>query len=708
MADIAVQRGTAAVPNTGGTTSPGVTFGSLASTLVRCANNRAQSGGRDDLNAGNLEIDDISSGVRLTATDTITIDRQSGGQTSNMRVAWESWEYTGDPGGAYEFIVRSRDTVTLASVTSATATLTTTPTDIDNCIPFITGVRSAEAADDADACCAIAWLSSTATLNVARGGNHGTTVVEVTTVEFTGSAWQVAHGRVESAADTGTVTLVDAADGTTAGGGDISDWSTAAIFGYFRGNDRNGVDDSISDTSCVYTPDTLTTAVDWTFNANHADAGTSQNGQHMLHVLRCADMSVTRVNNTSSIAGANNVTVSGLTTLGESGAIVRRSSSGGGTAYGRGWVNWRLTSTTNCELWVHRSGNTVNSEIQVLDFSSMTDAGSPQNIDANAIDSGLALYQPSVASGPALSIDASAIDVAVTLHQPAFASGPALSIEALTLASTVALYEPTLTQPVVIDLGSIGASGSLGAPTVANGPALSIEALALGAGNATYQPSLTLGPAANLDLEAIGSGASLPSPSLELGPALNLQLQSASSALSLYAPTVESLVVAYGCRVGSIGNYPAARAVGGTHHQAARASCGGLYTGCRISGGSHRAQSAVRGGATYQAARCRMITAMASYTAGESVGSRVTFEYRNADGTYTAADPSAVTVTLRKQGSKRTEDLSASVTAVGSGVYTVSVPTSERGAGTFTLKWYGSGIGPASEEAARETTFTVN
>ncbi len=707
MADIAVQRGTVAVPNTGATTSPGTTFGSLSSTLVRCANNRAQSGGRDDLNAGNLEIDDISAGVRLTATNTITVDRQSGGQASNMRVAWESWEYTGSPGGAYEFIVRSRDTVTLASVTSATATLTTTPTDIDACIPFITGARSAETADDADACCAIAWLSGANTLNVARGGNHGTTVVEVTTVEFTGSAWQVAHGRVESAADTGTVTLVDAADGTTAGGGDISDWSTAAIFGYFRGNDRNGVDDSISDTSCVYTPDTLTTAVDWTHNANHADAGTSQNGQHMLHVLRCADMSVTRVTNTSRVAGVNNVTVSGLTTLAESGAIVRRTSSGGGTAYGRGWVNWRLTSTTNCELWVHRSGNTVNTDVQVIDFSGLVDSGSPQNIDGEAIAAGNKLEQPAVTNGPALGIDLGSASVGAELFQPAITNGPAINVGLDPVAVGAELFEPALEQPAFIDLATLGSGLTVSNPAVTLGPALSLELGTVASASTLSEPAITNGPALALELAALGSASSALAPALTLGPALAMQVGDLGPAVSFFAPSLAVDVVAYGARVLNGHTCSFSRVAGGSLFRAARVRQGEVFTGCRVTGRHHK-QTRVEGGATYQAGRCRIIIVMASYVLGESVGSRVTFEYRNADGTYTAANPSEVVVTLRKAGISRTEDVSSTVTAIGGGVYSVSVPTLSRGAGTYTLKWYGSGLGPASEEAAMETTFTVN
>lgn len=374
--DLSIQRGQADIGTAGGTAAPATTFGDLSSVVVFSANNRMSHGGPPS-SGSNMEGDDMSGGVRLTAVDTIAFTRQPASNAAAMRFAWESWEYVGNPGGAYEFIVRSRNTVALSG-TSGTATLDSTPTDIDRCIPFITGNSTSDGSDDWDAACSIAWLSGANTLNVARGGTTGTTTVEVTTVEFTGSAWDVKHGRVESPADSGTITLVDAADGETAGGGDVGDWANALIFGYFRGNNLNGVDDAISDTSAVYDPGANTTTVAWQFNGNHADAGTAQDGQHFVHVLACADMAVTRINNTGNGAGANNVDISaaGLSALGESGCVVRRHSSGGGTAYGRGWVNWRLTSTTNCELWVHRSGNTIRTVIQTADFAGMVDAGS--------------------------------------------------------------------------------------------------------------------------------------------------------------------------------------------------------------------------------------------------------------------------------------------------------------------------------------------
>ncbi len=382
MADIEIQRGVIVCPLAGTTASPGTDFGSLTSAFVLNSNNRRTHGGPDDEDSGNQEGDDMSGALELTAVDTITVTRESASTNEDMRFAWESWEYVGASGGANEFIVRGRAVVTLDGVSTNTATISGI-TDIDNCVPFITGIRTTGTNDDGDSLTAIAWLSGTDTLNIKRGGTENTVVVYVTVVEFTGSNWQIAHGRQEGdTTDSGTITLVDAADGTTSGGGDIQDWSTALIHHQYVANQQNGTDDSLSDNSCLYEPGSSTTEVDYTHDANHVDsAAAGSREEHFMHVIRHADMVVTRFSNSSSnVLTDIDITSAGLTDLTAAVVEVSRTSSGTGTAYGRGWVNPRLTSLTNLELWIHRSGNTVATRMQVADLSAIA-SSSDQSVD---------------------------------------------------------------------------------------------------------------------------------------------------------------------------------------------------------------------------------------------------------------------------------------------------------------------------------------
>lgn len=394
--DVFVQRGIIDVPVAGTTVAPDIDFNSLSSTFAFLTNNRAMSAGPSSA-TGNQEIDDLSARLRVTAIDTLAFDRVAGSTTDTLRCAWESWEYVGPSGGANEFIIRDRVTVTLAASNSDTTTVSGI-VNINRCIPFITGISSTETTDSADAATAIAWLSGSDVLNIRRGGTAGTTIVEITVVEFTGSNWFVTHGRLQSVADTGTITLVDAADGVTVGGGDVQDFGATAIFHQWRANDQNGVDDAISDTSATYVPGSNTTSVDFSFDPNHVDSAVGAAiAEHFVHCLTHAAMAVFRpATVTDSSEGAFNVDIStaNLAVLDAASVIVSSRSSGTGTAYGRGWRNARLTSLTNCELWVHRSGNTVATEIQILDLSAIqTDAGQEQQLngaaDAEAGASGL-------------------------------------------------------------------------------------------------------------------------------------------------------------------------------------------------------------------------------------------------------------------------------------------------------------------------------
>ena len=135
----------------------------------------------------------------------------------------------------------------------------------DQCIPVITGILHPGNNDSADALTATAYLSDATTLEVRRGGGTTATgTVYVTIVEFTGSNWDVKHGReIDNPADSGTVTLVDDSDGVTAGGGDVGNWSNAMIYGQYSANQLSNIDDSISDTSSSSGPAERATQTTW-------------------------------------------------------------------------------------------------------------------------------------------------------------------------------------------------------------------------------------------------------------------------------------------------------------------------------------------------------------------------------------------------------------------------------------------------------------
>lgn len=372
--DIKTQRGIADVGNSGGThTSPAnfEEFDSMTSAFVLNSNNRHMSSGFTS-SAANMEVDDISGAIALTGTDTINFYRDSGSNSATTRFHWESWEYVGAPGGDNEFIVRGRYQITINAGTRTGTDTVTACSDRDKCIPFITGIMNSDSSDDADEATALAWMSADNTVSVERGGNTDVTTVYGVVVEFTGSNWSVGHGRTgDVTGDTGTIDLFEESVGTSGGIGptlttyNVGDWSNAIIFHQFKADDTSN-NQAIADTSAVYIPGGRPNEVDWSFQSDHD----GNDNQHMVHILENANMTVTRFSSTGSAEGDNNISISsaGIADLSNAAVVGSSNSSGGGTAYGRGWKGYYFTSLGNVSAWAHRSGNTIDTRIQVIDF----------------------------------------------------------------------------------------------------------------------------------------------------------------------------------------------------------------------------------------------------------------------------------------------------------------------------------------------------
>lgn len=384
MAEIKVQQIYVSAVTSSTTLSAPTDFdavGSLDNAFIMMASNTRAG---VPTSTGNTEGNDFGVNVRFTATDGIAIDREASALAADIR--FYIVEYTGASGGDNEFLVRHRATLTpTAGTTPDTLTLSTTPTNVDDCIPFYSA--STSLGTDGWQCmtCAM-WLSGTNTLNYHRGGFGGTTSIQVEVVEFTGSNWSVGHGDSGTVtADTGTITLNTDSTGTGGSTFDVTDWNTAFIWHAFKADHNNDTNDAIADNSVEYDPTSAsTTQVDWYFHSDH-DAISNR---HLIHVLKHADLNVTRYSNSSNTAGETtiDITSAGLTDLGTAAVIGSSSSSGAGTAYARGMRNYYLNSLTQAAHWCGRSGNTMGHRLEVLDFEGIVSSAT-QVSGADAIDS---------------------------------------------------------------------------------------------------------------------------------------------------------------------------------------------------------------------------------------------------------------------------------------------------------------------------------
>lgn len=374
------------VARSGGTNTSFTPVSSLNNAFILANNNRKVSAGVNG-SSSNYNGDDMAGGRQLTATNTLTYYREGSSINSNTRFNSSIWEYVGTPGGVNEMIVRGRYAVTLNGGTNSTTQALTGITNANDCIPFITGIMNNATSQDADSGIAIAYLENATTLRVQKGSNANNVTVYITVVEFTGSNWTVLHGDSgNSSGDTGTITLRNNSDGTGTAT-NVSNWNEAVIFGHHRGdNTTSGANDALADNWPVMDPGSNNQRVDWTFNSNHDSNGTNR---HFVHVLNHADLSVTRYQNTSSSANETTINISsaGLSNLNQSLIVGSSNTSGGGQAYGRGWRNYYLNSTTQAAHWSHRSGNTMSHEIQIVDLSAINSVPpTPEiNIVGNAI-----------------------------------------------------------------------------------------------------------------------------------------------------------------------------------------------------------------------------------------------------------------------------------------------------------------------------------
>ena len=402
--DLKIQRGVTSVNANGDTTTLATPVSDISRAFLRINNSRHTSAG-DQASGSNHEGDDLSLAGYLSDVDQITWIRSATLPGRDATAYWEVVEYVGDPGGDNEFIVRDR------SLVDMTATLLTDETisgvvDPDRCIPYITGTTTADTADGANGTAMVAYLTSATNLRVEVGESDSfAKSCHVTTVEFVGSNWSVGHGRVTGqTADTGTISLVSGADGVSGTSFDVGDWATAEISSW--GHKGDGVNQAIADNWARLIPGASTTTVSWFMHSNHD--GTDDD--HVVHVLKHPDLFVSRTTLTHNAAGEAYADVSGagFTDLALSSVLITGSSSGSGTAYGRGWRSIRLQTLTDAQTFCHRSGNTCSWSVQAINYDGIQSAGAPgESYDTSGSISGGGSIAGSASGGRGRSVTVS-------------------------------------------------------------------------------------------------------------------------------------------------------------------------------------------------------------------------------------------------------------------------------------------------------------
>jgi len=374
--DISIQHIQDDVPNNGKSNTDFVPVSNLNRAFVIPTNNRKTHGGIIE-STSNMDADDMSGATRLASTSSIQFSRISSSLNEDARFNASIIEYIGPSGGPNEFMVRERLVVNLNESTNSVDQIINGVVNKDKCIPFITGILNTSTDEGADSSTALAFLNSDSSITVRKGSNANNVTVYITLVEFTGSNWTVLHGSSgDTGSRTGNITLRNGSDGTTGAPTPVSSWSNAAIFGQHIGDtNANGLNNAIADNWPLFEPNGNST-VEWEFDSDHDSNG---NNLQFVHVLSNSDnnsMRVARGNENDNNADAiTDIDIFGfgaqITDLNQALIVGSSISSGGGTAYARGWRNYYFNSNTEIAAWCHRDGNSLKHSIQILDFASL-------------------------------------------------------------------------------------------------------------------------------------------------------------------------------------------------------------------------------------------------------------------------------------------------------------------------------------------------
>jgi hypothetical protein len=137
-----------------------------------------------------------------------------------------------------------------------------------------------------------------------------------------------------------------------------------------RQSGGNGSNDAIEDMSLCLSPGTASTVTAL------KDSGAANTGNGFAYILSHPAMNVGRASASKTISNNNSYVNEAfpaitLSQLDESCIEWTVFSDGSGTAHGRGSLNARLTSLTNLQSWVHRSGNTGTYRYGAADLSNI-------------------------------------------------------------------------------------------------------------------------------------------------------------------------------------------------------------------------------------------------------------------------------------------------------------------------------------------------
>jgi hypothetical protein len=377
--DVTVQRGVTVFGAAGDTTTEIIdsvaSIGNDGNSFVKITNVQYASAGPDAGTTGNRNNDDIGVRAQLTATNQITFTRLAAGADEDVRVAWEVWEYTGEPGGPNEFIVRLDTEVTVPDEDPVDTNIPNID-DINNLVPIITGVTSDSNGRDWDDATHIVEIIDTggglADVRVDRDGQDDEAIVGVAVVEFTGTNWiiqnNISHVFTVSTVQTEIITAVNS-------------WNEAFISSSFHTRDNRNDREEIGYNVWPGGANNLIN-----FDVDDDVGGLGPRFRAVVHLVENPGLSVQHLDSNTGGEidlpdgpdGAHTVTrnISQVKELSETGLLSTIFNDGGDRDYPKPFWNYRLSSDDTVEFFRSRSNDGLSTwTLQVIEFPGTEKAG---------------------------------------------------------------------------------------------------------------------------------------------------------------------------------------------------------------------------------------------------------------------------------------------------------------------------------------------
>jgi hypothetical protein len=372
MADIQVTHGVHVFGATEDTETITLPVGAVTSATSAFVKNPSPTWVANRDATGTIQSNPDDAGVEITLAFNdpdweLTFTRQSTGVNEEMRVPYEVWDF--NAGGA---TVLLHETVTVLDTNTTADSTSFSPGDSSQVIPFICSLRPEVTLPGWDRCSVRATIEAGNVIRLHRGDPTDNIHVVVAAVEFTDTAWEVQNNITHTFVASGVVETETITD--------VNDWNKT-----FIETGKENSNNTVSSFHCGHLcyPGDSTTSLKFYLSSGAIQATTTLVTSHVAyhpglvveHFRSAID------GGTESTVGPsdNTVNIAVTAVMTNMAASLNCSSANGASAlqYMGEFVNMRLSSQTNVEIYRSKANGTVTVDYagQVVDFMDVMTSG---------------------------------------------------------------------------------------------------------------------------------------------------------------------------------------------------------------------------------------------------------------------------------------------------------------------------------------------